>query len=86
MRRRAASPHPGTTCMPESTVDLSLSAHEYRSYYEGRVRYIRVTTQEGVTVQFAAAKLAPFLTHEGIHGKFLLQYDETHKFVALKKL
>jgi len=37
-------------------------------------------------VQFPAAALRPHLRHDGIRGRFELEFDERRRFVALRRL
>lgn len=72
--------------MPFCRFSLNLSQDQFLLYYRGVVRQIQVTTEEGKTLQFPAGHLRPFLTHQGIRGRFALQYDEGGKFVNIEKI
>ncbi len=64
---------------------LSLSAERFQTYYLGRVREIQVTTVDGLRVRFPAEVLRPFVSRDGIHGEFLLQYGEDNRFQGIRR-
>ena len=70
----------------EVRFDLHISAEDYLSYYQGVAKYVMVTTYGGNSVQFSAHLLRPFVRHDGVHGQFILRYDQGHKFVGLEKV
>lgn len=74
--------------MPSHTIRfrLDLSTDEYLAYYKGVVRDVVVRADDGRRVQFPAGALQPFITHQGIHGRFELRFDANHKFVGLQRL
>lgn len=64
---------------------INISSLDFLPYYEGRVRDIVVTSDQGLRVQFPAMHLRPFLTRSGISGRFCLQTNQG-KFVSLTKI
>ncbi len=56
------------------------------SYYRGAVRNVQVKAEEGVSVRFPAQILRPYLTHEGIVGRFVLRYGADNRFIAIEKI
>lgn len=66
--------------------NLQIGRNEIRRYYQGTAREIRVLSENGQRLSFAARHLRPFITENGIHGQFLLTTDENHRFLALTKL
>ncbi len=65
---------------------LALSAADYLAYYRGEARQIAVRSADGRQVRFPANILRPFLTHAGIEGEFVLQYDASNRFAGIRKL
>ena len=65
---------------------LDLTPEEYLDYYRGVLRQVMVASKDGLTVQFPASLLQPFLTPEGIHGDFVLTCNERFKQADLKRL
>lgn len=72
--------------MPEVRVSLSISSEKYLAFYEGRADTVFTRAADGRRVKFPARVLRPFLTHDGIYGDFVIQFNEYHKFVGIKKL
>jgi len=68
------------------TFDLSLSATEYLKYYQGRAKWINVLSTSGARVRLPANRLAAFVGHNGIQGRFVLQYLSSGKFVSISKI
>lgn len=65
---------------------LHISAHEYQDYYSGAARNVAVTARDGRSIKFPANILRPFISHDGIHGEFVIEFDDDNKFVAINKL
>ena len=74
--------------MPSHTIRfrLDLSSDEYLAYYQGVARDVVVRAEDGRRVRFPAGALQPFITHQGIHGRFELRFDATHQFLGLQRL
>ena len=71
--------------MPEIRFRLSLSAQHYLAYYRGAASKVAATAVDGRRVQFPAEHLRPFVTRDGIHGEFILEFDADNRFVALRR-
>jgi hypothetical protein len=65
---------------------ISLTAEKYREYYAGNVNAIQVISDDGRKVRFPANVLQPYLTHSGVQGEFVIQFDDNHRFVSINKL
>ena len=65
---------------------LDISAEYYLSYYQGVAKQVIAATHEGQRLQFPAERLRPFVTHDGVHGEFALEFDANNKFVALRRV
>lgn len=72
--------------MPNVYVSLHIPNHRYLSYYQGTADTVLALASDGRRVRFPARVLRPFLTHDGIHGNFLIRFDDQHKFVSIEKL
>ena len=71
--------------MTEFEFNLHLSAEEYLQYYEGAAKYIQVRSSCGKTIQFSADKVRSFVLKDGVHGTFIIQLDDHHKFLSIRK-
>ncbi|MBL4781584.1 MAG: DUF2835 domain-containing protein [Porticoccaceae bacterium] len=72
--------------MPNSLFYLNISAQEYLRVYQGSARQVVVRGTDGTTLSFPAQHLRRFVSHDGVQGRFMLNYDAEHKFVSLQKL
>jgi hypothetical protein len=65
---------------------LHIGADELLRYYRGAARAVIAVTDDGLRVQFPADALRPFVTTEGVHGRFALEFDERHRFKAIRRI
>ena len=72
--------------MASVTVALAISQHEYARFYKGQANNVICTAKDGRRIQFPAAVLRQFLTHDGIYGEFSIVFSEENKFIDIKKL
>lgn len=64
-------------------LDISLSAEEFLKVYRGSANRVFIRSREGRSVSLPARHLQPFLTHEGVHGSFILTFDQNGKMISL---
>lgn len=67
-------------------VDLAISAEQYLSYYTGQVKTVVGRSVDGRTVRFPANILQHVVSHEGVYGRFAIEFDAYGKFVQIKRL
>ncbi len=72
--------------MPRVSFSLSIDAIQVQKYYRGEALSVLATTNDGLKIQFPANLILPYVTHEGIHGHFVLDYQQDGKAVSLQKL
>ena len=65
---------------------LHIPAHDYLNYYSGVAREVVTVASDGRKIRFPANILRPFVTQDGIHGEFMIEFDEANKFVAIHKV
>lgn len=65
---------------------LAISSEKYLQYYRGAAKAVIVQSEDGRKIQFPASALQPFITANGINGRFRLLFDKNHKFLKLEKL
>lgn len=65
---------------------LNLSAEKCLDYYRGVATHVVARSAEGVTLQFPASLLTPFITPSGIHGRFVMTCDEAHRGAELRRI
>ncbi len=71
--------------MHEIRFFLNIPAERFVEYYRG-VRQVQTTSVDGRRIQFPANILQPYVTREGVHGEFVLQHDDRHRLIALKRI
>lgn len=67
-------------------VDLWVTADQYQQYYSGAVKYVQATTLDGLNVRFPANILRSVLSHDGIHGRFAIEFDVDGRFQRITRL
>lgn len=72
--------------MAQIIVRLSIDADEYLRVYQGVAQEVIAISEDGRRVRFPAAILRPFVTHDGISGRFAIEFDEAGKFVAIRRV
>lgn len=71
----------------EARFSLNIPAHRYLSYYQGIARNVIATAHDGTKVQFPAESLRRYLTHDGVHGEFVLRYDAANnRLLSLERV
>ena len=56
------------------------------SYYDGTARSVVVKSLDGRSIQFPANVLRQFVTSDGVRGLFEMEFDESNKFVGLRRV
>ena len=66
-------------------IRLCLSTKKYLHYYTGAAKYVQTKSIDGRNVRFPVKILQAYVTRDGVHGEFVLEYDENNKFVSIRK-
>lgn len=66
--------------------DLHIPAERYVALYAGQVREVQARSLDGASLRFPGNILRPFVSHEGVHGRFRISFDENNKFQAIEKI
>ncbi len=72
--------------MPRVICPITLSAERWLPYYQGAVRALVVRSLDGRSVQLPAHALRPFVDHDGLHGIFIVDFDESGRLQGLQRL
>ena len=65
---------------------LDISANEYLKYYSGRANTVHTLTFEGVSIEFPAINLKPWVTRSGVSGNFMIEFDEDNHLKEIQKI
>ncbi|MGX5914175.1 DUF2835 family protein [Aliidiomarina sp. Khilg15.8] len=57
-----------------------------RRYYKEGLGHIVVVADNGLRIQLELRRLVPFISSDGIRGRFRLVTDAQHRFVSLEKI
>ena len=68
------------------TFGLRISADEVLRYYRGEARAVVVRADSGLRLQLPASALRPFVTADGVSGRFAMQYGADGKLISLRRL
>ncbi|WP_026180265.1 DUF2835 domain-containing protein [Hahella ganghwensis] len=72
--------------MRQVVVDLHISADEYLKHYQRVASVVEVVSREGLRVHFPTGILQRFVTRDGIHGTFVIYFDDNSKFQNIERL
>ena len=72
--------------MATIVVDLDISAQEYLKHYQISGAIVATRSRDGRSIRFPASLLQRFVTHSGVHGSFQIEYDQSGKFSAIRRL
>jgi hypothetical protein len=67
------------------TLTLSISRADYERLYRGQARTVVARDTQGKTLQFPALSLRPFLSHNGIHGTFVISVDDNNRLLDIRR-
>ena len=60
-------------------IDLWIPRERMLEYYNGAAEHVIAVAQSGERVRFPAAALRPFVTNEGVRGRFSFWVDERRR-------
>lgn len=72
--------------MQRHRFQLNLSAETFLHYYRGAASAVIVRAEDGRTIQLPAKHFRPFVTANGISGRFELVLDANGKLIELRRL
>ncbi len=65
---------------------LRIPAEEMLRYYRGKAASVSVMAEDGRRLRFPAETLRPFVTREGISGRFVLRFDERNRLQGIDRI
>jgi len=65
---------------------LHLTRDQFLDYYKGSAKGLVVISECGRKVSFPPLRLIPFVTENGVSGRFLLKVDNNNRFVSLQRI
>ena len=65
---------------------LAIPQQEIMRFYQGNAQNLRVTLDDGRTIQLPLNNFRHFVDNSGLHGQFEVEFTKQHKLVSLIKL
>ncbi|WP_205340278.1 DUF2835 domain-containing protein [Denitrificimonas caeni] len=72
--------------MSSLVFDISIAAQDYLRVYQGTANRVLIRSRDGRTVSLPARHLQPFLTHDGIAGSFIMEFNAQGQLLDLRRL
>lgn len=72
--------------MASLIVELAIPADKYLLMYEGAVDQVLAYSSDGRKVRFPANILRPFVTREGVYGRFAIHFDQNNKLRSIERV
>lgn len=72
--------------MRHIVVDLNINADKYMAHYQGQVKDVVARALDGRRVRFPTKILQPFVSHQGIVGRFQISFDDQGRFQTIERL
>ncbi|SDJ70563.1 Protein of unknown function [Ferrimonas sediminum] len=72
--------------MSQYIFDLGISANQMQRYYQGQVQVVVVRSLQGKVIHLHPRFLRPFVSANGVHGRFKLTLDLNGQFNELIKI
>lgn len=66
--------------------DISIPALDYLRVYQGTANRVLIRSRDGRTISLPARHLQPFLTHDGIYGSFIMEFNPQGQLLDLRRL
>jgi hypothetical protein len=67
-------------------VRLAIPAGRYLAYYRFDANEVIAQTTDGRTIQFPAGALRRFVTHDGVHGLFEVNFNANFKLISVERI
>ena len=65
---------------------LAISADDYLGYYQGNAREVVARAEDNRIIRFPASAIRPFVTRDGIRGRFEITFDANHKLIGVRQI
>lgn len=72
--------------MPSLSLTLNLNPETLERLYREPVQVVHAVADDGRRVQFPVSAIRPYITREGVQGRFELVFSEAYKLLELRRL
>ena len=76
----------GTNGAFELEVDLAIPAAALLRLYRGEVREVVARARDGRVLRFPVAALRPFVSRDGVHGRFRIRCDAGQRLAGIERV
>lgn len=80
------SPLPELTPMPSLDITLDLSREQCIAHYQGQAQRVYARSLDGRRVVFPASALVRVMTHDGVRGRFRLDFSPSGRLLGLVRV
>jgi len=70
----------------ELEVDLAIPVAELLRLYRGEVREVVARARDGRVLRFPVSALRPFVSRDGVHGRFRIRCDAAQRLAGIERL
>ena len=72
--------------MAKVVLNVVLPAFKYEAMYAGSAKSLVASSLDGRKVQLPLSAFQRFVTHQGIHGVFEVEFDDTNKLIGVTQI
>jgi len=72
--------------MPQATFSISLPPEKVQLFYKGTKSRVQVTADDGTTLSIPWALFQPYVSKNGIRGRFTIVFDTRGKCTELRSV
>ena len=72
--------------MPQYTFALRIDAADTEAFYQGRKTWVQVHSEQGVKIRLPWTRFRPWISRQGLQGRFALTLGPDHQFIKLESL
>lgn len=72
--------------MPSVTVELYIEPEEFVRLYEGSARTVVARAEDGRTISFPARILRPYVTGDGVRGRFRIEFGSDNRYRSIERI
>ncbi|RMF16087.1 MAG: DUF2835 family protein [Gammaproteobacteria bacterium] len=72
--------------MPSLSLTLNLSPETLHRLYREPVQVVHAVADDGRRVQFPVSAIRPYITRDGVKGRFELVFSDSFRLLELRRL
>jgi hypothetical protein len=72
--------------MDSAIVNIALPASTVQAFYRGQLTHVQAIAEDGRSIRLPLRSLQCCLSHAGLYGRFLIEFDQAGKCLRLERL